>query len=112
MLPAQITESGKMIMKSQLGMRGSHLSIAYRIEAHIAIASGPKKKAVGLEILGFPPETASQVVQHAFHNDAPLPLIGKMGKNIEPDLGPLFVRSRSVGISLFQKFLGIPGTDE
>jgi hypothetical protein len=59
--------------------------------------------------LGLPPEAASQVVQHAFHGETPLPLIGKMGKKVEPDLGPLPVRSRSVGTSIFQKFLGIHG---
>jgi len=32
-----------------------------------------------------------------------------MGKNVEPGLGPLPVRSRSVETSLFQKFLGIHG---
>jgi hypothetical protein len=32
-----------------------------------------------------------------------------MGKKVEPDLGPIPVRSRFVGISLFQKFLGIHG---
>jgi hypothetical protein len=32
-----------------------------------------------------------------------------MGKNVEPDLGALPVRSRFVGISLFQKFSGIRG---
>jgi hypothetical protein len=49
------------------------------------------------------------MVQHTFHSDALLPLIGKMGKNVEPGLGPLPVRSRSVGTSLFQKFSGIHG---
>ena len=90
-------------------MGGSHLSIECDIETHIAIGSRSKTEGFGLKILGLSPETAGQVVQHAFHSDAPLPLIGKMGKKIEPDLGPLPLRSRSVGTSFFQKFLGIRG---
>jgi len=61
-------------------MEGSHLSIGCDIETHIAIGSCPKTKGIGLKILGLPPEAASQVVQHAFHGNAPLPLMGKRVK--------------------------------
>ena len=102
MLAGQIAKIWRMIMKGSFGMEGSHLPVGDAIEPDIAIGSSSKTKRIGLKILGLPLEATRQVVQHAFHDEAPLPLIEKMGKKIEQAFVPLPVRSRSVGPPFFR----------
>jgi len=103
MLAGQIAKIWRMIMKGSFGMEGSHLPVGDAIEPDIAIGSSSKTKRIGLKILGLPLEATSQMVQHAFHGDAPYPLETKGSSKRKTDLTGLPIGWQFVRDTFSQK---------